>query len=221
MQTPMVPLWLWLLVTLLSGAGGAVVGHLLSARTFKRETVTNAKRDAYYAALEVWSRRLANAEWSGPQVPPGRLPEDSRPRESELNHALAKVALFTDDRAILETFRDLVSPREERRASPALWAELLTMIRKDMGYGRGPVTVEKYPYIYAGASTSPPTTPEGLSIIKTGPCERDENHQPPRNQPGSRGGPIAGGTRSRSRGEREAPLIIIAQTSTSPEPSGR
>lgn len=100
----------------------------------RRESFVSAKRSAFYEAVAVVCAYLQAVEWSGPQVPPDRLPVGALPSESEVNIVLAKLAMFAGDASIHDGFLACF-----QGASPVRLGEFVALLRKDLGYGVMPL----------------------------------------------------------------------------------
>jgi hypothetical protein len=118
---------------------------LTAAETLRRENYLNSKLQTYYGAIELLCSWMACESWTGPDVPTDRKPQADRPTESEINVCHAKLALFADDPAVLETFKQFFSGGPKHLIP--IFGEFINLARKDMGYGQSLISADKYTYI--------------------------------------------------------------------------
>ena len=114
---------------------------LTAVAVLKAENYQNAKRDAYYEAINILARFSASVPWSGPDIPHDREMEENRPLESEVNACIAKISIFTDNPdiplAYIHAFQNM---------HPIALGKLIELMRKDLGYGDLPFSAEDYLY---------------------------------------------------------------------------
>ncbi len=109
-----------------------------------RGNFLNAKRDAYYEALDVVNKFLEAIPWSGPDIPEDRPQAGHVPTEAAVNSCLAKLSMFCDDPEIPEKFLGCF-----QTASAVSLGHFVSSLRKDLGYGDLPGDPEDYKRFFA------------------------------------------------------------------------
>lgn len=117
---------------------------LTAEKMLKRENYLNSKRELFFVLINLLNRNLAAAIWTGPEAPKNRILEGSRPTEVEINSCFSKLCLYVDDKKILKDFPYIFTDD----VSPSRVGEYINLLRKDLGYGEGVITPDKYPYVF-------------------------------------------------------------------------
>jgi hypothetical protein len=143
-----------LVVTVLVGVGVVILDNKLNTavekmkpsiaeETLRRETFLNAKRDAYYGAVDVMTRWIASTA-DRPEPGESRPTWGSRPSEPEVNLAKAKLAMCTGNQDVLIQFDSLFveSPNMIRT-----FGRFVELARREMWVDSHPPT-GKYWYIF-------------------------------------------------------------------------
>lgn len=154
---------------------------LTAEETLRRELHMRAKVDAYYEAVGLVARTFQCADWTETDPETGvrkprtdRVAVGERPTEAELNTALAKLAMFTQDLEILALFARLVASD----TSPPIFARFIARLRTELGSGEAPFKEELYPLIFqkvrplpatqlAAPNAAPAPLPFGQALVPT------------------------------------------------------
>jgi len=109
---------------------------LTAAEILKKENYLNAKKDAYYEAIEIVNRIYATSDWSGPIAKEmeglGRNAGTEYPSEIENNMVYNKLCLYADSKEVPNKFRDFFDPTKTKHAP--LLCEFINILKKDLGY---------------------------------------------------------------------------------------
>ena len=110
---------------------------LTAAETLKKENFLNAKRDAYYEAINILNRNLANSSFTVN----GQLSDTSNrniggtyPSDVEINSCFSKLCIYSDNPEIPIIYQRLFLNNKNVR----LILEMVTfinLVRNDLGYG--------------------------------------------------------------------------------------
>ncbi|MCW1916793.1 hypothetical protein OJ996_24610 [Luteolibacter sp. GHJ8] len=116
---------------------------LTAEETLRRENYLNSKRDAFFEVTATLGRYMESSEWDGPDVPPSRTSQCTKPSEAEINGCMAKLALYSDSPEILTEFTQCF-----QTISSVSFGRLLSLMRQDLGYGALPIDPESYKYVF-------------------------------------------------------------------------
>lgn len=103
---------------------------ITAEETLRRQNLLNAKRDAFFEAINALSAYLEAVPWSGPDIPEDRPVLHIRPSEAQVNTAVAKLAIFADNPKIIDAYLHCFVG-----ASAPQVGELINLMRFDLGYG--------------------------------------------------------------------------------------
>ncbi len=114
-----------------------------AAEILKKENFLNAKKDAFFEAIGIANKYMANVDYgstdalTGNKIDPKFLHKhkpDLSNFELDINSAYSKLMTFTSDTSILSAyFRIFVTPPNEKHIPIAEMAKFLKAIRKDLG----------------------------------------------------------------------------------------
>lgn len=107
--------------------------------TLKRQNLINAKRDAFFEAINILSSYLEAVPWTGPDIPEDRPKLHSRPSEAQVNTAVAKLALFADNPKIVDAYLRCFAGTSAPQVG-----ELINLMRFDLGYGNLKIDPSSY-----------------------------------------------------------------------------
>jgi hypothetical protein len=124
---------------------------LTAAETLKRENFLNAKRDAYYEAINILNRNLAYTQFTVD----GKLADTanrniggSYPSDIEINNCFSKLCIYSDNSQIPLTYQKLFLNDSTTR--PVLeMVTFIKLVRQDLGYGEAIIdtTGDRYKFI--------------------------------------------------------------------------
>lgn len=131
---------------------------LTAAETLKKENFLNAKRDVYFQAIELANRAVGNSDLYEPgknKIDRPRNIGSKYPTEIEVNSCFSKLCIYSDDKEIILLFKEIFLPINTTRPIAVL-EDLINLMRKDLGYGKGIISLEtnEYQYIQIGARDS-------------------------------------------------------------------
>lgn len=116
---------------------------ITAAETLKRENFLNAKRDAYFQAIEIANKVLANSDFDSIDAFTGKKmaskflhkhQKDLSEFELDINSVYSKLMIFTSDTSVLSSyFRIFVTPPNERHNPIIEMKKFINAIRKDLG----------------------------------------------------------------------------------------
>lgn len=116
---------------------------LTAQEVLRRQNLLNSRLKAYTRACELVCSSMAAEDWNGPDVPKDRTPEDSKPKESEINSCAAGLAMFSDNEEVRHAFLKCF-----QKPSPVDLGKFIEVLRQDLGYGESKFKPDEYPYIF-------------------------------------------------------------------------
>jgi|SRR5688500_7892812 len=116
---------------------------IVAAETLKRENFLNAKKQAYFEAIEVANKVIANTDFDSVDALTGKVlaakflhkhTVSLSSFELEINDAYSKLMVFASDTNIISSFyRIFVTPPGEKHIPIVAMQKFVTAIRKDLG----------------------------------------------------------------------------------------
>lgn len=125
---------------------------LTASETLKRENFLNAKRDAYYEAIEIANREYAFIEFTDrtgkSAIPYERSRGTKKPTEFEVNTCFSKLCIYSDNLEIPILYKKLFIKEPDGRPIQII-EDFVNLLREDLGYGNGIITprTDEYQYI--------------------------------------------------------------------------
>ncbi|MCX6244906.1 MAG: hypothetical protein NTU98_09395 [Bacteroidetes bacterium] len=116
---------------------------ITASEVLKRENFLNAKKNAYFEAIDIANKVMANLDYGSIDANTGnkiaseflhKHPQDLSSFELEINSAYSKMMIFTSDTNILTSyFRIFVTPPTEKHIPIIEMRKFIVAIRKDLG----------------------------------------------------------------------------------------
>jgi len=122
---------------------------LTAAETLRRENFLNAKRDVYFEAIELANRVIGQfglRQPGEPKVKKVRNVGSEFPTEFEVNTCFAKLCIYSDNKEIIRSFKEIIKTPDESKPVAAL-ETFVNLLRKDLGYGEAIIGRDEYEYI--------------------------------------------------------------------------
>jgi hypothetical protein len=121
-----------------------------AAETLKKENQLNAKRDVYFQAIDLINRYLSYIDFVEPGKPldtTNRLRGAAYPTEIEVNSCFTKLCIYSDNKQIPLSFRDIFVPPSPNFRLINEMITLVALMRTDVGKDGALTSVEDYKFI--------------------------------------------------------------------------
>ena len=106
-------------------------------RAQQAENLYIEKKKAYFDAIDVINRMLVNTSWKGEGVPENldsiKITGGEKPSSLEASNSFAKLAMFSDNKEIIEIYKSFFIKDTDKRPETERLAILVNLMRKDLG----------------------------------------------------------------------------------------